>query len=119
VQALAFLLTCCPLMLTAGAWMKVYRQHAPFPRAALVALGIVTGNAALAAASFLYYEFRPDVFVAPWQDRAILGMALLLLSAPIGMVAGNRRGCTRCTEVDDVHRGDIVGAAHCRGVFRF
>jgi len=52
------------------------------------ALGIVTANALIAAGTFLRYEFKPYVFLPPWQDPEILTFGLLFLLAPIGMIVG-------------------------------
>jgi hypothetical protein len=71
--------------------MKLYwpRQRQSQHALALVTLGIVTANATLAAAAFLYYEFRPPShFLPPWQDPEILQLGLLFLLAPIGMILG-------------------------------
>jgi len=54
----------------------------------LVALGIASANAALAAGTFAYYELRPHSFLPPWQDPEVLNLALLFLTAPIGMIVG-------------------------------
>ena len=86
-----YVLTCGPLVLTGAAWMKLYfaRQRQMQPVLALVALGIVSANAAMAAGTFLYYELRPlSHFVPPWQDPEILQLGLLFVLAPIGMVFG-------------------------------
>jgi hypothetical protein len=56
---------------------------------ALVALGIVSANAAFAAGTFLYYQFSPPPsWLPPWQDPQILTLAMLGLPAPIGMILG-------------------------------
>jgi hypothetical protein len=89
-----YTLTCGPLVLTLIAWLKLYwerqrRQHA----LALVALGTVSANAALAAATFLYYELRPPPhFLPPWQDPEVLRLGLLFLFAPVGMILGGIAG---------------------------
>jgi hypothetical protein len=85
-RLIPFLLTCSPL----AAWTKLYRDRLQqWPRAvALVALGIVTANATLAAGTFLYYSLRPSPTVAPWEDPQILQLGLLFLLAPIGMIVG-------------------------------
>lgn len=87
---IGYLLTCGPLVLTLGGWIKLYfARHGQWPRRiALVALGIVTANAALAAGEFVYYELRPSRFVPPWEDPQILALGSLFLLAPIGMVVG-------------------------------
>jgi hypothetical protein len=90
-RAIPYILTCCPLLLILAAWMKLYwgRQR-QWPNAlALLALGIVSANAALAATTFLYYELKPPShFLPPWQDPQILTLGLLFLLAPIGMILG-------------------------------
>lgn len=84
------LLTCGPSVLTLAAWIRLYwtrQRQRPHP-IALIALGIVSANALLAAGTFLYYKFRPSVFLAPWQDPEILTLGWLFLLAPIGMIVG-------------------------------
>lgn len=89
-RIILYILTCGPLLLTLAAWMKLYwaprhQRHA----LALLALGIVSANAALACGTFLYYELRPSSnFLPPWQDPEILHLGLLFLLAPIGMILG-------------------------------
>jgi len=86
-----YMLTCGPLVLTVAAWVKVYwgRKRQPPHALALVALGMASANAVLAAATFLYYELRPPShFLPPWQDPEILQLGLLFLLAPIGMILG-------------------------------
>ena len=86
------MLTCGPFVLTLAAWMRLYvarKRESPHPLAlALVALGIVSANGALAAGTFLYYELRPPSHLPPWQDPEILHLGLLFLLAPVGMVLG-------------------------------
>jgi len=86
-RVIPFLLTCGPFVLTLAAWTKLYwapQRHWP-PSIALAALGVVSTNAALAAGTFLYYEFRPSPWLPPWQDRTL---CLLFPLAPIGMIVG-------------------------------
>lgn len=85
-----YMLTCGPLVLTLIAWAKVYwkRQRQPLHALALVALGMASANATLAATTFLYYESRPPSQLPPWQDPEILQLGLLFLLAPIGMILG-------------------------------
>lgn len=86
-----YLLTCGPLVLILIAWVKLYweRHRQPPHGLALVALGMASANAALAATTFLYYESRPPShFLPPWQDPEILQLGLLFLLAPIGMILG-------------------------------
>jgi hypothetical protein len=86
-----YMLTCGPLVLTLAAWLKLYwarRRQRPHALG-LLALGIVSANAALAAGTFLYYELKPSShFIPPWEDREILQLGLLFLLAPIGMILG-------------------------------
>jgi len=50
---------------------------------------MVSANAALAAGTFLYYQFRPSgSWLPPWQDSQILTLGLLFLLVPIGMILG-------------------------------
>jgi hypothetical protein len=82
------LLTCGPILLTLASWIRIYsKRQRPRP-VALIALGVVTSNAALAAGTFLYYELRPSPWQPPWKDPEILRLALLFLLAPIGMILG-------------------------------
>jgi hypothetical protein len=90
-RLIPLLLTCGPLVLTVAAWIKLYWARQPqWPRpVALVALSITSANAAFAAGTFLYYQFRPSSsWLPPWQDPQILQLALLFLLAPIGMIVG-------------------------------
>jgi hypothetical protein len=90
-RVVLYLLTCGPFVLTLAAWMKLYlvRQRQSPHALGLVALGVVSANGALAAATLLYYEVRPPShFLPPWQDPEILQFALLGLLAPIGMILG-------------------------------
>jgi hypothetical protein len=85
------MLTCGPLVLTLFAWAKLYweRQRRSPHALTLVALGMVSANAALAATTFLYYELKPPShFLPPWQDPEILQLGILFLLAPIGMILG-------------------------------
>jgi hypothetical protein len=87
VRLIPYLLTCGPFVLALAAWTKLYWAR-QWPRPiALVALGIVSVNAALAASTFLYYDFRPSP-LPPWQNPQILTLGLLFLLAPIGMIVG-------------------------------
>jgi hypothetical protein len=63
------------------------QRHWPSP-VTLMALGLVSANAALAAGTFLYYQFRPLPSLPPWQDPQILTLGWLLLLAPLGMIVG-------------------------------
>jgi hypothetical protein len=97
-RLILFLLTCGPFVLTLYAWIKV-RQERQRPRAvALMALGIVTANAALAAGTFLRYQFRSSVRPPPWENPQVLTFGMLFLLAPIGMIVGlvaALRGCPK------------------------
>ena len=82
------LLSCGPLVLTLAAWAKLYLSR-PRPRTiALVALGVVTANATLAAVEFARFELRPHRFIPGWEDPQVLSIAMLMLFAPIGMFLG-------------------------------
>jgi hypothetical protein len=90
-ERVLYLLTCGPLLLTLGAWVKLYwARQRQWPDAfALLALGIVSANAAFAAGTFLYYQFRPvPSWVPPWKDPQILTLGLLSVLGPIGMILG-------------------------------
>jgi len=82
------LLTCGPLALTLFGWTRLYRTRTQPNTLALVALGIVTANAAFAAWTCLYYTLRPTPYLPPWKDPEILNFGLLFLFAPIGMILG-------------------------------
>jgi len=87
VRLIPYLLTCGPFVLALAAWTKLsWARKWPGP-IALIALGIVSANAALATGAFLYYEFRPSP-LPPWQNPQILTLGLLWLLAPVGMIAG-------------------------------
>ena len=83
-------LTCGPLFLTLAAWAKLLWRPGKRPCAiALIALGVVSANAAFTAGSFVYYHFRPpSPLLPPWQDPEILNFGILFLLAPIGMILG-------------------------------
>ena len=85
------LLSCGPFVLTLAAWIRLFRGS-QWPRPiALVALGIVSANAAFATYTFLYYHFK-SYSLPPWKDPVILNFGLLFLLAPIGMIAGSIAG---------------------------
>ena len=87
VRLIPYLLTCGPLLFSLAAWTKLYWAR-QWPRPiALLALGIVTANAVLAAGTFLYYDFRPSP-LPPRENLQILTLGLLFLLAPIGMIVG-------------------------------
>ena len=88
-QLALYLFTCGPLVITTAAWAKLYWTRQWPHRIALTALGIVSGNAALAAVTVLYYELGPTrAWLPPWQDPEVLNLAFLSLLAPVGMIAG-------------------------------
>ena len=90
-KAIAYLLTCGPIIVTVPAWVKLYRARLQqWPRAlTLTTLGIVTANSGLAAGTYLYFESRPRFgFLPPWQDPEILQLGMLFLFAPVGMILG-------------------------------
>jgi hypothetical protein len=71
--------------------MKLHwARRGQWPNAlALLALGFVTTNAALAASTVLYYELKPPThFLPPWKDPEILQLGLLFLLSPISMILG-------------------------------
>ena len=85
------ILTCGPLVLILGAWVKlILARQRKWPGViGLIALCIVSANAVFSAFSFLYYHFRPPLpSLPPWQDPDILNRGSLFVFAPIGMVAG-------------------------------
>ena len=89
-RAILYILTCSPLVLILAAWVKIYwarQRQWPNPLA-LVALTIVSANATFAAGIFLYYEFRPPLYLPPWQHPGVLGLGSLFLLAPVGMILG-------------------------------
>jgi hypothetical protein len=64
----------------------------------LVALSVVSANAAFAAWNFLYYHLRPTPELPPWKDPQVLNFGLLFLTVPIGVIFGvisERRGSPR------------------------
>ena len=88
-QIIGYLLTCGPLVLMLAAWAKLFWTRAPWPvPVALIALSIVSANAVIAAANFLYYSFKPPPPLPPWKDPETLNLGLLFLLAPIGAVMG-------------------------------
>ena len=89
-RVIPYMLTCGPFVLTLCAWMKLYwaRQRQWPQPVALVALGIVSANAILAACTFLYFDSKPSHPLPPWEDRQVLTLGLLLLLAPVGMIVG-------------------------------
>jgi hypothetical protein len=80
-----------PFLFTLAAWIKLYRsRERQWPRqTALDALGIVTGNAVLAAGTFLYCSFQPSPGLLPWQDSLQTPQAPFFgLLAYAGMIFG-------------------------------
>jgi hypothetical protein len=88
-RAIPLILTCGPLVLTVAAWaILVWNRRPRWPRPVqLVALSIVSANAVYAAVTFLYYTFRPSPDLPPWKDPETLALALLFLTAPVGIIA--------------------------------
>jgi hypothetical protein len=76
-RLIPLLFTRGPFVLTLAAWTKLcWARQWPGP-IALMALGMISANAALAAGTFLYYQFRPSTsWLPPWQDPQILRRAL-------------------------------------------
>jgi hypothetical protein len=77
-----------PLIVTIAGWIRAYRKDSePLHPFALTLLIGVTGVAAFAAASFVYFDFNP-VHLPPWQSPEvrlfawifILGLASMALS---------------------------------------
>jgi hypothetical protein len=90
-QLILYLLTCGPLIASLWAWVNIYRarQVGSLRRVALIALGLVSINAALAACTSVYYGFRPPPpQTPPWESPEIATLGLLFLLAPIGMIVG-------------------------------
>jgi hypothetical protein len=90
-RVILYMLTCGPFVLTLCAWTKLYwGRERQWPDAvALVPLGVVSANAALAVGTFLYYLFRPSPsWLPPWEDPQILTLGLLFFLAPIGIILG-------------------------------
>lgn len=88
-RLIQYRLTCGPLVVTIAAWTRLYQQHQKRHALGWVALGMLTLNASFAAATFLYYEFRPPShFLPAWQDPEILQLGFLFLLAPVGMIPG-------------------------------
>lgn len=88
-RAVPLILTCGPLALTVAAWaILVWTNRPRWPRPVqLVALSIVSANAVYATVTFLYYTFKPSPDLPPWKDPETLDLALLFLTAPIGIIA--------------------------------
>jgi hypothetical protein len=83
------MLTCGPVVLALGAWTKLYWSRQRPGIYGLVALGVVTANAGLAAGSFLRYRLKSSASWVPgWEDPQVLTMGLLFLLAPLGMILG-------------------------------
>jgi hypothetical protein len=82
--------SCGPLALTTAAWVGLcWVRGQQRPRLAVIALSIVTSNAAFAAGTYAYYLVHPpSPSLPPWRDPQILNFGLLILLAPIGMVVG-------------------------------
>jgi hypothetical protein len=86
-RLIPYLLTCGPFILTLAAWIKTCRIRPLADPLTWAALVIVTANAVLAAGTYVWYEFRPT-HLPPWKDPAVLQLALLFFTVPIGMVVG-------------------------------
>lgn len=87
-HAVPLLLTCGPLVLTVIAWaVLVWKSRPRWPRPIqLVALSVVSANALYASITFLYYTFKPSPDLPPWKDPETLDLALLFLTAPVGII---------------------------------
>jgi hypothetical protein len=83
------LLTCGPAVLSTFALvrsLKDYRSgqlHA-LPLWSIVGAWLIT---AYAAYIFLRHTLKPSPYLPPWKDPETLGLAILFLLAPIGLVA--------------------------------
>ena len=89
VRLIPHMFSCELLAITIAAWARLYqRRQGPQHALGLVAFGMVTANAVFAAATFLFYQFRPPSHLPPWQEPEILSLGFLFLLAPIGMILG-------------------------------
>jgi hypothetical protein len=88
LRLIPVLLTCGPLVLTVCVWARLYtRRRFGWPKpVVLAALGIASANAAYAAFVYLYYSLKPSQPLPPWKDPETLDLALLFLTAPIGII---------------------------------
>lgn len=88
LRLVPWLLTCGPLALTILAWVTLYRRRRQgWPkRVPMAALCITSANAAYAAFIYLYYSLKPGPDLPPWKDPETLDLAMLFLTAPIGIV---------------------------------
>jgi len=88
--AILYILIYSPLVFILAAWLKVYwaREWKWGNAFGLIALNIVTLNAIYGAGTFLYYESGPPSHLPPWNDPETLGLGLLFLLAPFGMILG-------------------------------
>jgi hypothetical protein len=78
-----------PVIVTLSGWTRAYRKRRteqlhPF---ALTLLAAVTGLAAIAAASFVYFDFRP-VHLPPWQSPEVMLFGWLFILGPACMAVG-------------------------------
>jgi hypothetical protein len=82
------LLTCGPLVVLVCAWARLcIRRRLGWPKpVAIAALSIASANAAYAAFVYLYYSLKPSLWLPPWKDPETLDLALLFLTAPIGII---------------------------------
>lgn len=88
-RQILWLLTCSPLALVLVAWLGVLwrwrlRHQA---KLALIALGIATLNAVLAATTAIRYKFQPSP-LPPWKDPQTLDLASLALLAFAAIIVG-------------------------------
>lgn len=86
-----YLLTFGPLVLTIAAWIRIViaREFDRVKASGLLALGVTTANALISSGIVLYHAIHPTpANVPPWQDSQVLDLALLFLSAPVGMGLG-------------------------------
>jgi hypothetical protein len=76
-----------PLIVTVGGWIRAYREDSePVHPFALTLLIGVTGLAALAGVSFVYFDFEP-VRLPPWESPEIRLFGSFLLLGPASMAA--------------------------------
>ena len=86
-----YLLTFGPLALAIYGWLRLLSpdERDRLGTTGLLALAFASANALISSAVVLYFAIHPTpINVPPWKDRQILDLALLILSAPIGMLLG-------------------------------
>jgi hypothetical protein len=83
----AHVVVLAPLIVTGSVCLQVYRARGtrllnPFGLALLV---IITAFAAMAAGSFLYFDFKP-AHLPPWESPEVLLLGLFVLVGPLCMI---------------------------------